>query len=592
MNLRIILLTGLVFTMIIGMSGISYAAISDTIGDFETQDISSLDVSSDGNNLYITITCIDSVADYSFYGAVFVDTDQNVLTGYADNGADYVYQFSYMSIIYSDPMVTTTINDDTLYIDSLYADGNQIFITLPLSALGNDDGNMNVVVALHDQMVKALNFDRAPDQGVFNTATGSVETSGQSLAGGTVTDKTGDSSSADIQEMSASVTNGVLNIEVTYNQNIEPSGYSYGEDITGWISIDADQKLATGFTNTEQAPPTFGVDYRIEYAVGTLTGTDASIKMIKTGSEIAKLGYSDTKSTPIGVPYNDAVCKVSGDKVFLGIPLTMLGNDDGNMYITADSFSLQGSLGGEMDSTPDNGQGALNTADGTIKPLMAYGADTKTLTDAAGDSTGFGYDGDEITSADIDFADNAMLITVTYGSLSMDDGAITTVYFDTSQDNSPDYMLSFGLYNGDLSGTMFGMYNGEYSLVEATHLITMQRNKMYLSIPAEFLPDDGNMDIFIETALVPYGTKIPSSKRAETGTVYVNPDSDGRTLYDRAPDTGVFTIGTNEDFQTANNNNNVQQDGQKGREEEGPGFSGLMGISAVVASLYVVRRRK
>nr|WP_321429294.1 hypothetical protein [uncultured Methanolobus sp.] len=578
--------------MIIGMSGISYAAISDTIGDFETQDISSLDVSSDGNNLYITITCIDSVADYSFYGAVFVDTDQNVLTGYADNGADYVYQFSYMSIIYSDPMVTTTINDDTLYIDSLYADGNQIFITLPLSALGNDDGNMNVVVALHDQMVKALNFDRAPDQGVFNTATGSVETSGQSLAGGTVTDKTGDSSSADIQEMSASVTNGVLNIEVTYNQNIEPSGYSYGEDITGWISIDADQKLATGFTNTEQAPPTFGVDYRIEYAVGTLTGTDASIKMIKTGSEIAKLGYSDTKSTPIGVPYNDAVCKVSGDKVFLGIPLTMLGNDDGNMYITADSFSLQGSLGGEMDSTPDNGQGALNTADGTIKPLMAYGADTKTLTDAAGDSTGFGYDGDEITSADIDFADNAMLITVTYGSLSMDDGAITTVYFDTSQDNSPDYMLSFGLYNGDLSGTMFGMYNGEYSLVEATHLITMQRNKMYLSIPAEFLPDDGNMDIFIETALVPYGTKIPSSKRAETGTVYVNPDSDGRTLYDRAPDTGVFTIGTNEDFQTANNNNNVQQDGQKGREEEGPGFSGLMGISAVVASLYVVRRRK
>jgi hypothetical protein len=595
MNLRIILLAGLVFTIIIGVAGTSCAAISDTIGDFDSQDISSLDVSSDGNNLYITITCTESVADYSFYGAVFVDTDQNVLTGYADNGADYVYQFSYMSIIYSDPMVTTTMNDDTLYIDSLYADGNQIFITLPISTLGNDDGNMNVVVALHDQMVKALDFDRAPDQGVFNTATGSVVTSGQNLAGGAVTDKTGDSSSADIQEMSASVTNGVLNIEVTYNQNIEPSEYSYGEDITGWISIDADQKLATGFTNTEQAPPTFGVDYRIEYAVGTLTGTDASIKMIKTGSEMAKLGYSDTRNTPIGVPYNDAVCKVSGNKVFLGIPLTMLGNDDGNMYITADSFSLQGSLGGEMDSAPDNGQGALNTADGAIKPLLAYGADKKTLTDAAGDSTGFGHDGDEIISADVGFTDNTMLITVAYSSLSMDDGAITTVYFDTNQDNSPDYMLSFGLYNGGLSGTMFGMYNGEYSLMEATHLITMQGNKMYLSIPAEFLPDDGNMDIFIETALVPYGTKIPNSKRAETGTVYVNPDSDGRTLYDRAPDTGVFTIGTNGDFQTANNNNindNIAQPaGQKGQEEEGPGFSGLMGVAAVVASLCILRRR-
>ncbi|SDF49337.1 hypothetical protein SAMN04488589_0687 [Methanolobus vulcani] len=588
MNFKIILLAGLVLTIIIGIAGTSYAAISDTIGDFDSQDISSLDVSTDGNNLYITITCTEDVADYSFYGAVFIDTDKNVLTGYADNGADYVYQFSYMSIIYSEPMVTTTLNDNTLYSDSIYAQGNQIFITLPLSALGNDDGNMNVVVALHDQMVKALDFDRAPDQGVFNTATGSVETSGLDLAGGTVTDKIGDTSSADIREMSASVTNDVLNVEVIYNQNIESSGYSYGEDITGWISIDADQKLATGFTNTEQAPPTFGVDYRIEYAVGALTGTDANIKMIKTGSEMAKLGYSDTRSTPIGVPYNDATFKVSGNKVFLGIPLSMLGNDDGNMYITADSFSLQGSLGGEMDSVPDYGQGALNTADGSIKPLLAYGADKKTLTDAAGDSTGFGYDGDDIISADIGFTDNIMLITIAYASLELDDGAITTVYFDTNQDNSPDYMLSFGLYNGDLSGTMFGMYNGKYSVREATHLITMQGNKMYLSIPAEFLPDDGNMDIFIETALVPYGTKIPGSKRAETGTVYINPDSDGRSLYDRAPDAGVFTIGANGNFQNGNNNN-VQQDGQG---EEGPGFSGLMSVAAVVASLYIMRKIK
>lgn len=589
MNFKIILLAGLVFAIISGMTGTSCAAISDTVGDFDSQDISSLDVSSDGNNLYITITCTDSVTDYSFYGAVFVDTDQNVLTGYADNGADYVYQFGYMSIIYSEPMVTTTLNDNTLYSDSIYVQGNQIFITLPLSALGNDDGNMNVVVVLHDQMVKALDFDRAPDQGVFNTATRSIETSGLNLAGGIVTDKIGDSNSADIREMSASVTNGVLNIEVTYNQNIEPSGYSYGEDVTGWISIDTDQKLATGFTNTEQAPPTFGVDYRIEYAVGTLTGTDASIKMLDTGSDMTSLGYSDTKSMSIGVPYNDASFKVSGNKVFLEIPLTMLGNDDGNMYIIADSFSLQGSLGGEMDSVPDYGQGALNTADGSIKPLLAYGADKKTLTDAAADSAGFGYDGDDIVTADIGFTDNIMLITIAYSSLELDDGAITTVYFDTNQDNSPDYMLSLGLYNGDLSGTMFVMYNGKYSVREATHLITMQGNKMYVSVPAEFLPDDGNMDIFFETAMVPYDTKIPESKRAETGTVYINPDSDGRSLYDRAPDTGVFTIGANGNFQTANtDNNNVQQDGQ---EKEGPGFSSLMGVAAVVASLYILRRR-
>jgi hypothetical protein len=181
-----------------------------------------------------------------------------------------------------------------------------------------------------------------------------------------------------------------------------------------------------------------------------------------------------------------------------------------------------------------------------------------------------------------------MLITVAYTSLSLDDGAITTVYFDTNQDNTPDYLIGFGLYNGDLSGTMFGLYNGEYSVMEASHLITMKGNKMYLSIPAEFVPDDGNMNIFIETAMVPYGAEIPDSMRADNGSVYINPDKFGRTLYDRAPDTGVLTIGANDNFQNENNNN-VQQDGQ---EENGPGFSGLMGVAAVVASLYILRRRK
>ncbi|WP_094226704.1 hypothetical protein [Methanolobus psychrotolerans] len=583
-----ILFTGIVITIYIGMATTAFAAISDTIGDFYSPDISSLEVSNDGNNLNIVITCTEDVADYSFYGAVFVDTDQNSRTGYSDNGADYVYQFSYMSIIYSDPIITTTLNDDTLYMNTLQAQGNNIFITLPLSILGNDDGNVNVFVAVHDQIVKALEFDRAPDHGIFNTASGEVETTGPNLRGGSISDRTGDSSSGDIEEVSASVTNGVLNLEITYNHNIEPSGYSYGEDISGWISIDADQKLATGFSNTEQAPPTFGVDYRIEYAVGSLTGTDASIKMMKTGSDMQKMGYSDTKNIPLGIPYNDATFKVSGNKASLGIPLTLLGNDDGNMYLTADSFTLQGSLSGAMDSVPDNGQGALNAADGSIKPLLSYGADKKTLTDAAGDSTGFGYDGDDIVSADVGFTDNTMLITIEYTSLSMDDGAITTIYFDTDQDQSMDYLIGFGLHSGKLSGTIFGTYDRKYNVREATHLITMQGNKMYLSIPAEFVPDDGNMNIFIETAMVPYGADIPDSLRKENGSVYINPDKYGRTLYDRAPDLGVFTIGANGNFKFAGNDNNALQ----GDQEEGPGFTGMMATVVIAVSSYIAKKRK
>lgn len=571
----------------------SLAVIPDTTGDFYSPDISSLDVSNDGNNLNIILTCTEDVADYSFYGAVFIDTDQNIQTGYSDNGADYVYQFSYMSIIYSDPLITTTLNDDMIDSGTILAQGNTIYITLPLWMLGNDEGNADVFVAVHDQMVKALDFDRAPDYGVIDTSTEDIKITQTATSNTRVTDMTENGGAADIENIDATIGNGMLNLVITYANNVEPNAFSYGEDITGWVNIDIDQQLATGFTNTEQAPPTFGVDYRIEYAVGTLTGTDASLKMQKIDSEMASLGYSETKNVPIGVPYNDATFKVSGNKVSLGIPLTMLGNDDGNMYITADSFTLQDSLGGAMDSAPDNGQGALNTADGAIKPLLAYGIDKKTLSDAAGDSTGFGYDGDDIVSTDIGLSDNTILITIAYASLEMDDGAITTVYFDTNQDNSQDYLLGFGLYNGKLSGTMFGQYNGKYSVKEATHLITMKGNKIYLSIPAEFMPDDGNMNIFVETAMVPYGAEIPDSIRADNGSVYISPDKYGRTLYDRAPDTGSYTISSNNNYQPAAENVNMPQATQERHEEDSPGFTGIIGaIALLICSFIVTSRRK
>ena len=583
-----------------GMAGTSYAAISDTIGDFDSQDISSLDVSSDGNNLYITITCTDDITYYGFYGAVFMDTDKNVLTGYSDNGADYVYQFGYMSIIYSDPIITTTLNDNTLYINSLYAQGNQIFITLPLSALGNDDGDMNVVVALHDQMVKALDFDRAPDYGAVDSQTGEItapKTIENTLH---VNDRTGDGAAADIKSVDASIGNGMLYILITYNNNIEPSAYSYGDDITGWVLIDADQNLATGFTNTEQAPPTFGVDYVIDYNVGSLTGTDCSIRRINTESSLTREGYSDTSSVILGVPFNDAMFRVSGDQVLIGVPLALLGNDDGSMYIVVDSFTLNDIMDSDIDSIPDNGQGAIDTSDGSVKALLSYGNDRITFTDSPSDSTGFGQDGDEIVSIDTGFDEDKMLITVEYSSLSLDDGAITTISFDTNQDGTEDYSLAYNLMYGKLAATMIGYYGGEYGIKEVSHLITMQGNKMYLSIPAVYLGnDDGNMNIDVVTTLVVYSANIPETDKKEwlsgeevktgVGQVHLNPDKFSRTIYDRAPDTGSYTIGSTKEFHPDTGNANVPPAAQ---EEDVPGFTGLPGIIALLACSLIVKKRK
>jgi len=516
----------LIGTLLISGGCAATATTTDPIGDFSFPDITELTATVSEGDLIVVITCTDSLIDEHIAGAVFIDADQNYTTGYHNyTGSDYVYMYDVIDIVYMDPIKSVTINGDTVDPNTLDLAGNQISITIPLTMLGNDDGDMDIFVATHTQLAKALDFDRAPDFGVLNTLNGSVRIPhpGNSLAGGTIADLVGDSTSPDMTGLDVDVENGIVNIVVTYNQNVEPDDLAYGDDLTGWIFVDVDQNLATGFTNTEQAPPTFGIDYRIEYAIGRLTGTDASITKIDYESDLTESGFTQTEGVLLGVPYNDATFKVVANQVFLGIPLGLLGYDDGNMDVVIDSFTLQGSLSGDIDSVPDFGYGALDTSDGPIKPLLSCTDPKVTITDPVGDSLGFGLDGDDITAVDICSAENILLVTVAYSSLSLDEGAVTTVVFDTDQDpdNIPEYTFVYSIYDGKLGANVFG---GTFVVRDATHLITMLGNKMYLSIPLEFLGnDDGAMNIHVETAIIVDGE---------------------RTIYDSAPDTGFISIGS------------------------------------------------
>lgn len=545
----------LVTTIMLWIGCASATTITDPTGDFFFPDIKELSTDTVNGNLEIVITCTDSLIGEDISGAVFIDTDQDHTTAYAKGtGADYVYQYSVMSIIYSDPIKSVTLNDDMIDENTLYIEGNRIIITISLNMLGNDDGNMDVFVATHTQIVKALDFDRAPDFGVLNTVDGSVqEQFPTSIGGGTLTDNTGDAGIADIRELDAKVENGRLKIEITYSNNVEPGYLSYGDDHNGWIYLDTDQKLATGFTNTEQAPPTFGVDYRIEYTIGNILGTDASIKMIDTDSDLTLTGYTQTTGISIGVPYNDASFRVNENKVYLDIPLGLLGYNEGNMDIVVDSFTVGGLVNSEMDRIPE--QGALDTDTGSIKTLLSCVDRKVIMSDPAGDSMGFGVDGDDITSFDACYSGSTLLLTVGYTELELDDGAITTISFDTDQNGYSECMLVYALYNGKLGANMFGEYGGKYGVREATHLITMKGKKMYISIPMEFLDnDDGSMNMNVETALIMTTAEIPLTEqnrkwlssgvtKTGTGEVYINPDKFSRTIYDRLPDIGTFSIG-------------------------------------------------
>jgi len=601
-------------------ASVQAAGVTDPVGDFDYPDITGLAAEARDGYLYVEIAFAESLDGEDCAGAVFIDTDRDTKTGYNDgNGADYVYAFNVMSIIYSDPIVSVTLNDDTVSENTLFISGNQIQIAIPLSMLGNDDGDLDLFVASHTDLVKALFFDRAPDYGVLNTGSGKVSI--PLKAGdfeGSFQDRSGDSEGSDITEIDTWVHDGVFDILLTYRNNVDSGGSFYGEDLNGWVFIDTDQNIATGFTNTEQAPPSFGIDYRLDYTIGPMLGTDASLKTKNEDSELTKMGYTQTGGIPLGVPYNDAMFAVADNQVFFRIPLEMLGSDDGKMSLVADSFTVDEALSGKMDQVPDFGEGALDTGTGKLNPLLTYTENPAAARDPTGDSTGFGYDGDDLTSVEIGYSGNIMLLKITYAELELDDGAVTTVFFDTDQGATtlPEYMLVYSLYNGKLDADLFGDVGGTYGVREAGQLISMKGNTMYLSLPLEFLKDDGNMDIYVETALIPTKAEIPLTEQSRewlagediktgTGEIHINPDKFGRTRYDRAPDTGLISISKKGTVQAGQNqpaaaeNRAVQDEAlpqgannEAQNPEQSPGPESLLAGLALLAGVFALNFRK
>lgn len=608
--------------LIQGLASVQAAGVTDPMGDFAYPDITELACEVSDGYLYAEISFAENLEGEDCAGAVFIDTDRNSGTGYNKGiGADYVYTFSVMNIIYSDPIVSAALNDDPVSENTLSISGNKLLITLPLGMLGNDDGDMDLFVASHSELVKALFFDRAPDYGVLNTKTGELSISGPTgNLDGSFQDQTGDSEGADITGVDIMAHDGVLDLLLTYENDVESGSGFYGEDINGWIFIDSDQDIATGFTNTEQAPPSFGIDYRIDYTIGPMLGTDASLKTENEESDLTRMGYTETGGISLGVPYNDAMFIPSGNQVFLRLPLGLLGYDDGKVNLVVDSFTVDGSLSGEMEQVPDFGKGALDTGTGSLSPLLTYTENPVEINDPAGDSTGFGYDGDDLTLVEAGYSDNIMLLTIEYSELELDDGAITTIFFDTDQGTTPlpEYMLVYSLYNGKLDADIFGDVAGTYGVRDAGHLISMKGNRMYLSIPLEFLQDEGNMDIYVETALVPSKADIPLTDQSREwlagdevktgiGQVHIDPDKFGRTIYDRAPDTGFIPISKQGTVQTGQNQQTNQdktqqfpQDGKdtaglKGeadtRNPESPGPGTLFAFLAMLAGVFTLKRK-
>jgi hypothetical protein len=582
-------------------------AIEDQTGDFAFPDITTLDAKENNGNIEITITCKDAVTgegSSTVSGTVFLDTDQNYLTG--NNGFDYIYSFTVLNIIYSEPIITAILNNDIID-NSLKLNNNKISITIPLKALKKKDGNINLVATVYGQMVGSMEFDRSPDFGVLNIAAGKVDVpfTGISSSAGNIKDSLNQkSSSIDITELNTRIKDGYLYLLITYDRSIDPGKISYGEDILGKIYIDVDQKLATGFRNVGEIPPTFGIDYIIDYSIGRLSGTSANIQKAEKNEEFQKItGIS------IGPPSNDASFRIENNQLFMTIPTGLLGYDDGNMDIVAESSTIQGIQSADYDNVPDIEKGAMVTKDGTIRSVFACTYPKMTLKDLE-DSSGKGYDGDEFTGIDACYSGQTLLLTLSYKSYDLDDGLITTIYFDTNKDKNiiPDYMFTYQIYNGILKGFFSSRKN--VVPIEYTQLISMRPGKMYVSIPLELMEnDDGNMNIYAETALIVARANIPATDYARhwssgvysdedktgVGEVHIYPDKSSRTVYDRMPDVGYMEI--------AKGTNAIRSEIQQGEKSEPQKtilpadspqntkeVSGFESILVLIALFFLLRR--
>ncbi len=533
------------------ISAASAASVADQVGDFPDPDIIALSCDTRDGVLYVRIDLAREPAG-SYGGAIFIDADQNPLTGYREGtGADYIYAFSVMPIVYTKPIVSATVNDEPVSEATLSLSGNRIEIAVPL---GNGGADLDLFAAVYAGAVGALAFDRAPDYGVMNAGSGGVKIpAGAVRVSSRLDDPVGDAPAGDVTTLSTDIHDGVLDILVTYATPVESGGGYPRGDLKGWILIDADQNLVTGFMNAEEAPPSFGIDYRLDYTFGPLLGTGASLE--KTGPGFAEGGSAETVGIPLGIPCNDGMFIAAGNRAFFRIPLVLLGPDDGRVSIILDSFSLDDMT--TSDQVPDAGAGALDAGTGKVQPLLSYtGAEPIRIEDRTGDSSGFGYDGDEIVSVEAGYAGSILLVKVAYASLEPDDGALTTIFFDTDQaaDGLFESVLVYSLYNGRLDAVLVGETGSGFGLRNARYLVTMRGNSMYASVPLEILNDDGRMNLAVETALVPGSANIPFTEQIrewmssgyETkfgmGEVHINPDKFNRTLYDRVPDTGFISI--------------------------------------------------
>ena len=361
-------------------------------------------------------------------GFMAIDLDQDPTTGLNGlglPGAEAVAGFLYHEYQSSLFLLTASGTTD-LYTLSL--NGNCLSYSIPVSLLGNDT-SMDLFWAVDHSVGATTDFDRAPDVGVFATDTDivTVRRPGDTSIQVDLADPVAGPNEPEfpnVKRLQAEVIGDQLRIVLTYNHQVENLGAYPGNDgLFVWIDLDADHRLCTGFTNTGQEPPVFGVDYQLRLQIDPLAGTVAELLRDEDKDGEAEI-------ITMGLPLNDLFMRLSGDQVICRIPLGYLGFHDGSGALAVSNLNTRDILTGVIDNVPDSGAWDLKA--NILLPGQTCLSTPVHLDDPADDSIGaFGLDNDELVGLDVCVGKEAFLFTIDYKSYVLTNDGATLIYLDT-----------------------------------------------------------------------------------------------------------------------------------------------------------------
>jgi subtilisin family serine protease len=149
--------------------------IQDPVGDAYYFDISEIRGEVSGGMLtlqIVTATPLAPVLDLdALTGSIGLDVDQNIATGIRlypflipeqEVGCEYLVIFDRLST-YGVRLIDSSFNYIGSYVPIIDTDGRTITFSIPLTALGNDNGEMNIAAGISTFI--AFEYDDAPDVG-------------------------------------------------------------------------------------------------------------------------------------------------------------------------------------------------------------------------------------------------------------------------------------------------------------------------------------------------------------------------------------------------------------------------------------------